>query len=106
MCGKVDRGASWRRARVRAAGRGGNVAIVTDASEPRVLVRDYGGLGHLTLNRPRAINALDLDMIRDLMAALDGWEHDTDVEVVLLDGAGDRGLSAGGDVRGLAERVM
>ena len=79
---------------------------MTDASEPRVLVRDYGGLGHLTLNRPRAINALDLDMIRDLAAALDGWEHDTDVEVVLLDGAGDRGLCAGGDVRGLAERVM
>ncbi len=83
----------------------GNVATVTDASEPRVLVRTYGGLGHLTLNRPRAINALDLDMIRDLAAALDAWEHDTDVELVLLDGAGDRGLCAGGDVRGLAERV-
>lgn len=84
----------------------GNVAIVTDPSEPRVLVRTLGGLGHLTLNRPRAINALDLAMIRDLTAALDQWEHDTDVEIVLLDGAGDRGLCAGGDVRGLAERVM
>ena len=82
----------------------GNVATVTDPprAEPRVLVRAYGGLGHLTLNRPRAINALDLGMIRDLAAALDAWEHDTDVELVLLDGAGERGLCAGGDVRGLA----
>jgi enoyl-CoA hydratase len=83
----------------------GNVAGVSDPSEPRVLVRTYGGLGHLTLNRPRAINALDLGMIGELAAALDAWEHDTDVDVIVLDGAGERGLCAGGDVRGLAERV-
>ncbi len=78
---------------------------VTDVSEPRVLVRTYGGLGHLTLNRPRAINALDLGMIGDLAEALDAWQDDTDVDIVLLDGAGDRGLCAGGDVRGLAEQI-
>ena len=83
----------------------GNVARVTDAPEPRVLVRAHGGLGHLTLNRPRAINALDLGMIGELATALDGWEHDTEVDIIVLDGAGDRGLCAGGDVRGLAERV-
>ena len=85
------------------AGPRGNVATVTDAVRaPRVLVRAYGGLGHLTLNRPRAINALDLGMIRDLTAALDAWEHDTDVDLVLLDGAGERASAPGGDVRGLA----
>lgn len=78
---------------------------MNDDSEPTVLARAAGGLGHLTLNRPRAINALDLDMIHRLHAALDAWEDDTDVDVVLLDGAGERGLCAGGDVRGLAERV-
>jgi enoyl-CoA hydratase len=78
---------------------------VTDPAEPTVLVRARGGLGRLTLNRPRAINALDLDMIHQLHAALDAWEHDSEVDVVLLDGAGERGLCAGGDVRGLAERV-
>lgn len=83
----------------------GNVAGVTDASEPTVLARTSGGLGRLTLNRPRAINALDLDMIHQLHAALDAWERDSEVDVVLLDGAGERGLCAGGDVRGLAERV-
>jgi enoyl-CoA hydratase len=88
-----------------APGGAGNVADVTDDSAPTVLARTGGGLGRLTLNRPRAINALDLDMIHLLHAALDAWERDTEVDVVLLDGAGERGLCAGGDVRGLAERV-
>ncbi|MEV7828908.1 enoyl-CoA hydratase/isomerase family protein [Microbacterium enclense] len=70
-----------------------------------VLVGGRGGLGHLTLNRPRAINALDLDMIRALHLTLDRWESDTDVDVVLLDGAGERGFCAGGDVRALHEMV-
>ncbi|NLP83469.1 enoyl-CoA hydratase/isomerase family protein [Microbacterium sp. CFH 90308] len=79
---------------------------MTDAdAEPTVLARASGGLGQLTLNRPRAINALDLGMIRLAHEALDAWEHDTEVDIVLLDGAGERGLCAGGDVRGLAERV-
>jgi enoyl-CoA hydratase len=78
---------------------------VTDAHEPDVLVRTVGGLGRLTLNRPKALNALDLGMVGELSAALDAWEHDSDVEIVLLDGAGDRGLCAGGDVRGLAGNV-
>lgn len=78
---------------------------LAETAEPAVLARASGGLGRLTLNRPRAINALDLGMIDLLHRALDAWEHDTEVDVVLLDGAGERGLCAGGDVRGLAERV-
>ncbi len=76
------------------------------APEPTVLARAERGVGHLTLNRPRAINALDLDMILQLSAALDAWEHDPDIDVVLLDGAGERGLCAGGDVRGLREQIV
>ncbi|GAA3923172.1 3-hydroxyisobutyryl-CoA hydrolase [Microbacterium invictum] len=71
-----------------------------------VSVRADGHVGHLTLNRPRAINALDLGMIERLAAALDEWERDTDIEIVLLDGAGDRGLCAGGDVRGLYDQIV
>jgi len=71
-----------------------------------VLVRAEGGLGRLTLNRPRAINALDLGMIRALTAALDAWEGDPDVHAVLLDGEGDRGFCAGGDVRTLHEQIV
>jgi enoyl-CoA hydratase len=75
----------------------------TDAT---VLVRSDQGVGRLTLNRPRALNAVDIDMVGRLAGALDAWEHDADVEVVLLDGAGDRGFCAGGDVRALREQVM
>ncbi len=82
------------------------VSVPGDGSEQKVLVRASGSLGRLTLNRPRSINALDLDMIRSLSAALDDWEHDTDIDTVLLDGAGERGLCAGGDVRGLYERTI
>ncbi|WP_434811051.1 enoyl-CoA hydratase/isomerase family protein [Microbacterium sp. bgisy189] len=72
----------------------------------QVMVRTEGSVGRLTLDRPKAINALDLGMIRDLAAALDRWEHDADVQIVLLDGAGDRGLCAGGDVRGLYDLIV
>lgn len=71
-----------------------------------VNARIDGALGHLTLDRPKALNALDLGMIRDLATALDAWEHDERVHVVLLDGAGERGLCAGGDVRGLWEQIV
>jgi enoyl-CoA hydratase len=80
---------------------------VTDSSPAdRVLIRTEGALGRLTLNRPEAINALDLGMIQDLTAALDAWRTDTDVQIVLLDGAGERGLCAGGDVRALHAQIV
>jgi len=79
---------------------------VAAASEPTVLARADSGVGHLTLNRPRAINALDLGMIEGLAAALDEWEDDADVQLVLLDGAGERGLCAGGDVVSLHGQVV
>jgi enoyl-CoA hydratase len=57
-----------------------------------------GRLGTITLNRPRAINALTTDMVRLIGEALDRWELDETVETVLIEGAGDRGLCAGGDI--------
>ena len=45
-------------------------------------------------------------MIRALTLTLDRWQRDTDVDVVLLDGAGERGFCAGGDVRALHEMVV
>jgi enoyl-CoA hydratase len=70
-----------------------------------ISVRD-SSVGHLTLDRPEAINALDLGMVEALARALDAWEHDPDIQIVLLDGAGDRGLCAGGDVRGLYDQIL
>lgn len=85
----------------------GNVSEVTDPQPAaHVSVRTDGSVGRLTLDRPRAINALDLAMIERLAAALDEWEHHPDIEIVVLDGAGDRGLCAGGDVRGLYDQIV
>ncbi|MEU9891453.1 enoyl-CoA hydratase/isomerase family protein [Sphaerisporangium sp. NPDC051011] len=58
-----------------------------------------GHLGHILLNRPQALNALTHDMVRHLDATLRAWEADDAVDVVLISGAGERGLCAGGDIR-------
>lgn len=59
------------------------------------------GVGHVTLDRPQAINALSYEMVRELTAVFDAWRSDSEVGVVVLDGAGDRGFCAGGDIREL-----
>ncbi|MFS8198214.1 enoyl-CoA hydratase/isomerase family protein [Streptomyces sp. CWNU-52B] len=67
--------------------------------EEQVLLRTVGRAAHITLNRPRAINALNHAMVRRVDEALAAWEDDPAVETVVLTGAGDRGLCAGGDIR-------
>ena len=69
--------------------------------ETDVLTRREGEVGRITLNRPKALNALSLPMVRAIDAALDGFETDRGVCAVLLDGAGERGFCAGGDIRAL-----
>lgn len=56
------------------------------------------GVGLLTLNRPKAINSLTHSMVGRISAALQAWENDDAVRAVVISGAGDRGLCAGGDV--------
>ena len=63
-----------------------------------VLVHRRGHLGHLVLNRPKSINALTHSMVITIAAALKKWESDDSVATVLISGAGDRGLCAGGDI--------
>ncbi|QSB05625.1 enoyl-CoA hydratase/isomerase family protein [Natronoglycomyces albus] len=67
-------------------------------SEPAVITSKSGRVGHLLLNRPRAINALTHQMVGILQETLDKWATDPQVETVLLTGSGDRGLCAGGDI--------
>ncbi|MBS1677315.1 MAG: enoyl-CoA hydratase/isomerase family protein [Actinobacteria bacterium] len=74
--------------------------------QPSVLVRRVGAAGHLVLNRPRAINALTLEMVEIMDRALADWEADPDVACVLLTGAGERGLCAGGDIVMTRESVL
>ncbi len=66
--------------------------------EPEVLTRVDSGVGRLTLNRPKAINSLNQTMVEAMTAVLAEWADDDAVRAVVLDGAGERGLCAGGDV--------
>lgn len=69
-----------------------------EATEQSVLVSKRGRLGHIILNRPRAINALNHEMVRTVQSVLDEWVIDDEVQTVLLTGSGERGLCAGGDI--------
>ncbi|OKO87218.1 3-hydroxyisobutyryl-CoA hydrolase [Bradyrhizobium sp. NAS80.1] len=71
--------------------------------EGDLIVRREGAAGVIRLNRPKAINAMTLEMSIGIDAALDRFETDPDVAVIVLEGAGERGLCAGGDIRGLWE---
>jgi len=72
-------------------------------AEPEVLVSIDGAVGRLTLNRPKALGALTLNMCRLMTDALLAWRHDDAVKAVMIDHAGERGFCAGGDIRFLAD---
>lgn len=66
-----------------------------------VLNTKVGRVGVITLNRPKALNALDLDMIRTMTKTLKEWESDNSVALVVVQGTGDRAFCAGGDIAAL-----
>lgn len=63
-----------------------------------VLVTVDRGVGLITLNRPKAINSLNHSMVATMARVLTDWEDDDAVTAVVVDGAGERGLCAGGDI--------
>lgn len=69
--------------------------------DDEVQIRRAGHAARITLNRPARLNALTLGMVRSMTAAVDGWAADESVSLLVIDGAGERGLCAGGDIRAL-----
>lgn len=76
---------------------------MSSVDEGDLIVRREGAAGVIRLNRPKAINAMTLEMSIGIDSALDRFEMDPAVSVIILEGAGERGLCAGGDIRGLWE---
>lgn len=74
-------------------------APIHDDAEPEILIERRGSAGLLTLNRPKALNALTLTMVRDMRRALDAFAVDPAVTRVVVTGAGGRAFCAGGDIR-------
>ncbi len=65
-----------------------------------------GGLATIELTRPKALNALTLDMIRAMTPALDAWEDDDAIAAVVIKGEGERAFCAGGDVRAVYRSIV
>ena len=70
-----------------------------------VLTRIDDRVGRVTLNRPGQLHALNLEMCREMLAALRAWGGDRGVHAVILEHAGERGFCAGGDIRAIVAAV-
>jgi enoyl-CoA hydratase len=71
-----------------------------------VICEKQGAAGVITLNRPRALNALTLTMVRGMRQALEVWAKDPAVTRVIVQGAGEKAFCAGGDIRRLTELLQ
>ena len=71
-----------------------------------VNIHTHGRVGHISLNRPKALHALTLDMCHAMSAALSQWANDETVEAVVLDHAEGRGFCAGGDIAFLRNSAL
>jgi enoyl-CoA hydratase len=68
-------------------------------NESQVLCDVRKGVGWITLNRPRAINSLTVDMVKQIDHQLEQWRNDPGVSLICIQGAGEKGFCAGGDMR-------
>jgi enoyl-CoA hydratase/carnithine racemase len=75
-------------------------------SEASLITAREGHAGTILMNRPRALNALDLGMIRLFAHVIAAWRDDSAVKLVILEGAGGRAFCAGGDVKGVREAAV
>ncbi|WP_417497620.1 enoyl-CoA hydratase/isomerase family protein [Maricaulis sp.] len=66
--------------------------------EPEIIARKTGHVGRITLNRPKALNALTHGMCLSMIEALQAWREDDAVQAIVVDGAGEKGFCAGGDI--------
>jgi enoyl-CoA hydratase len=73
------------------------------SDEPEILFEKRGAVGLITLNRPKALNALTHGMVVAMRAQLDAWATDDAIEYVAIRGSGERAFCAGGDIRALYE---
>ncbi len=71
-----------------------------------IISRTEGRAGRISLNRPAALHALNLDMVHAMTATLQRWAEDPAVECVIIDHSEGRGFCAGGDIRFLQESAL
>ncbi|MDA0770626.1 MAG: enoyl-CoA hydratase/isomerase family protein [Chloroflexi bacterium] len=72
--------------------------VGSDMTHPTVLYSKKGNVAHVVLNRPRVINAYNMQMRDELYESLAAAKDDTDVRALVLSGSGERGFCAGADL--------
>ncbi|XP_051761550.1 3-hydroxyisobutyryl-CoA hydrolase, mitochondrial [Ctenopharyngodon idella] len=77
--------------------------MMSSQAGSEVLFEKVGNAGVITLNRPKALNALNLTMIRHIYPQLKKWDKDSETDIVIIKGAGEKAFCAGGDIRAVAE---
>ena len=74
--------------------------------EPEVLLNAKNSIGTITLNRPNTLNALTMNMIREMRSTFTQWIRDDDIKIIFIKGNGDRAFCAGGDVRAVRQAII
>ncbi|NXI41371.1 HIBCH protein, partial [Galbula dea] len=72
-------------------------------STAEVLLEKRGCAGIITLNRPKALNALNLSMIRQIYPQVKTWEQDPETFLIIVKGTGGKAFCAGGDIRAITD---
>ena len=71
-----------------------------------IAIRKTGRTGRITLNRPKALNALTLDMVRKIVGILPIWAQDDDIDMLVFDAEGDKSFCAGGDIADIYQALV
>ncbi|XP_041663825.1 3-hydroxyisobutyryl-CoA hydrolase, mitochondrial isoform X1 [Cheilinus undulatus] len=77
--------------------------MMSSQVEPDVLLEKVGNAGVITINRPKVLNALNINMIRQIYPQLKKWESGNDTDIVIIRGAGGKAFCAGGDIRAVTD---
>ncbi|KAL6768295.1 HIBCH1 [Auxenochlorella protothecoides x Auxenochlorella symbiontica] len=83
-----------------------SATMSTSTSSDEILHEVTNGVAIATLNRPKALNALNTNMVRTLLKIYTDWDASSEVSCVVLKAAGEKAFCAGGDVKQVAQRAM
>ena len=78
----------------------------TSSASPFVILKKINNVGQITLNRPKVMNVLNLEVNRNILARINEWERDDHVKIIVIKGAGETAFCAGGDIREFRDLVL
>lgn len=76
---------------------------MSSSSAEDVILEKFGTKGVITLNRPKALNALNLSMIKKIYPKLKEWEEDPEMTMIIIKATGGKAFCAGGDILAITE---